>query len=89
MSEKEVPLVAFRLSADEYREAKRIAEMASSHGTLKNDSVNTFAKACLFVRINEWKQIEYQQAAQQAVEQEKIDRLREHGIPPEGYERVG
>jgi transcription initiation factor TFIIIB Brf1 subunit/transcription initiation factor TFIIB len=41
-------------------EAKRITEIASKHGLLKNDSVNTFAKACLFVRINEWKQIEFQ-----------------------------
>lgn len=60
--------VTFRLSAEEYNEAKRIAQMASSHGKIRNDSVNTLAKACLFVRINEWRRIEYQQEVEKAKE---------------------
>lgn len=60
--------VTFRLSAEEYTEAERIAQMASSHGRIRNDSVNTLAKACLFVRINEWRRIEYQQEVEKAKE---------------------
>jgi hypothetical protein len=53
-----VPIVLFRLSADRYWEAERIAERASHYGKISNDSVNalnTLAKVYLFVRINEWK----------------------------------
>lgn len=77
-------LVAFRLSAEEYKEAERIAQMASGHGKIKNDSVNTLARACLFVRINEWKQIEYQQE----VERARAEALQRRGIPPQGYSNV-
>jgi len=46
MSESEsTPAVIFRLTSEEYREPKRIAEIAAKHGMLKNDSVNTLAKA--------------------------------------------
>jgi len=47
------------------REAERIAVMTSSHGKIRNDSMNTLnplAKACLFVRINEWKRESQQEA---------------------------
>jgi hypothetical protein len=77
--------VTFRLSPEEYQEAKRIAEMASKAGMLKNDSVNTLAKACLFVRINEWKQIEFQHEA----EKKREGALKERGFPTEGFQRVG
>jgi len=82
--------VIFRLTSEEYREAKRIAEIAAKHGMLKNDSVNTFAKACLFAtclfaRINEWKQIEFQQEA----ERKRGEALKAHDIPAEGFQRVG
>jgi hypothetical protein len=63
-------VIAFRLAPEEYKEAKRIAQMASSHGKIRNDSVNTLAKACLFVRINCWKQIEFQQEAERLREEE-------------------
>ena len=52
-------IVSFRLTPEEFKEAERIAAKASDHGTVRNSSVNTLARACLFVRINEWKQIEY------------------------------
>ncbi len=42
--------------------------MVSSHGKkIRNDSVNTLAKACLFVRINEWREIEYHQEIERAI----------------------
>lgn len=60
--------VTFRLSAEEYNEAERIAQIASSHRKIRNNSVNTLAKTCLFVRINEWRHIEYQQEVEKAQE---------------------
>ena len=76
--------ISFRLSAEEYREAKRIAQMASGHGKIKNDSVSTLAKACLFVRINEWRQIEYQQEAERL----RDEALKARGVAPQGYSNV-
>jgi hypothetical protein len=52
---------------------------------LKNDSFNTLAKACLFVRINEWKQIEFQHEA----EKKREEALKERGFPTEGFQRIG
>jgi hypothetical protein len=69
------PPVRFRLTSEEYKEAK------SRHGLLKNDSINTFAKACLFVRINEGKQIEFQREA----ERKREEALKAHDIPAEGF----
>jgi hypothetical protein len=34
--------------------------MAAMRGMFKGSSMNTLAKACLFVRIDEWKQIDFQ-----------------------------
>jgi len=66
---------------EEYKEAERIAALASSHGKISNDSVAALAKACLFVRINEWKQIEF---VQKAIE-ERDQALEAHNIPSTGY----
>ena len=63
MVEDKSKIVSFRLRAEEFKEAERIASLASTHGKIRNDSVATLAKACLFVRINEWKQIEFTQQA--------------------------
>lgn len=54
--------------------------MASSHGMLRNDSVNTLGKECLFERINEWKQIEFRQEAER-----RKEALKSRNIPPSGY----
>ena len=47
--------------------------------------MNTLAKACLFVRIDEWKQIDFQQEAEKKREEE----MKAHGIPAEGFQRIG
>lgn len=59
---EDVKQVSFRLTAEVYKEAERIASLASSHG-IRNDSLATLAKTCLLVRINESKQIEFTQQA--------------------------
>ena len=69
--------VSFRLTPEEYKEAEKIAALASSHGKISNDSVAALAKACLFVRINEWRQIEF---TQQAIA-EREEALKSRNIP--------
>jgi len=66
---------------EEFKEAERIASLASSHGKIRNDTVATLAKACLFVRINEWKQIEF---TQQAVNQ-CDEALKSRNLPTQGH----
>ena len=78
---KDCKQVSFRLSLEEYKEAERIAALASSHGKISNDSVAALAKACLFVRINEWKQIEF---VQKAIE-ERDQAIKAHNTPSTGY----
>ena len=73
-------IVSFRLTPEEFKEAKRIASLTSSHGKIRNDSVGTLAKACLFVRINEWKQIEF---TQQAID-ERDEALKSCNLPTQG-----
>ena len=79
--EDESKVISFRLSPEEFKEAERIAQLASSHGKIRNDSVATLAKACLFVRINEWKQIE----ALQKVIEERDEALKARSVPAQGY----
>jgi hypothetical protein len=58
---------------------------------LKAPSVNVLAKACLFVRINEWKEIEYQaevEKQRQIQEQKRQEALKAAGIHPQGFNRV-
>jgi hypothetical protein len=81
MVEDESRVVSFRLTAEEFKEAERIASLASSHGKIRNDSVATLAKACLFVRINEWKQIEF---TQQAIK-ERDEALKSRNLPRTGF----
>ncbi len=81
MVEEESKVISFRLSLDEYTEAERIASLTSNAGKIRNDSVATLAKACLFTRINEWKQIE---ALQKAIE-ERDEALKARNIPQQGY----
>jgi hypothetical protein len=47
----------------------------------RNDSVGTLAKACLFVRINEWKLIEF---TQQAID-ERDEALKSVNLPTQGH----
>lgn len=77
-------IVAFRLSPGEYKEAERIAILVSENGKIRNDSVNTLAKACLFTRINEWKQIEFEQE----IRKQREEALKARNIPPKGYANV-
>ena len=58
MPDEKSQIVSFRLTAEEYKEAERIASITSQAGKISNDSVAALAKACLFTRINEWKAIE-------------------------------
>ena len=78
---KDFKQVSFRLSPEEYKEAERIASITSQAGKIYNDSVAALAKACLFTRINEWKQIE---AMQKAIEERDQD-LKARNIPSTGY----
>jgi len=70
-----------RLTTEEFKEAERIASLASNAGKIPNDRVATLAKACLFVRINEWKHIE---AMQKAIA-EREEALKSGNIPNQGY----
>jgi hypothetical protein len=77
MVEDKSKIVSFRLSAEEFKEAERIASLASTHGKIRNDSVAILAKACLFVRINEWKQIEF---TQETINERDVA-LKSHNLP--------
>ena len=81
MVEDELKIVSFRSTAEEFKEAERIASLASTHGKIRNDSVSTLAKACLFVRINEWKRIEY---TQQAIN-ERDEVLKSRNLQTQGH----
>jgi hypothetical protein len=74
-------VVSFRLNREEYKEAERIASITSHAGKISNDSVAALAKACLFTRINEWKQIE---ALQKATE-ERDAALKTRNVPTQGF----
>ena len=73
--------VSFKLSLEEYEEAVRIDSITSHAGKISNDSVAAIAKACLFMRINEWKNIE---AMQKAIE-ERDEALKSHNLPQQGF----
>jgi hypothetical protein len=75
--EEDSRVVSFRLSRDEYKECERIASITSHAGKISHDSVAALAKACLFTRINEWKNIE---AIQKAIE-ERDEALKARNIP--------
>jgi len=78
---EEMKQVLFRLTLDEYKEAERIASITSNAGKISSDSVAALAKACLFTRINEWKQIE---AMQKAIE-ERDAALKTRNVPTQGF----
>jgi len=77
MPDEKSQIVPFRLTAEEYKEAERIALITSRAGKISNDSVASLAKACVFTRINEWKNIE---AMQKAIE-EREAALKSRNIP--------
>ena len=83
MVEGHPKIISFRLSLKEFKEAQRIASLVSIAGKIPNDRVATLAKACLFVRINEWILIE---AMEKAIE-ERDEALKgsTRTIPPAGY----
>ena len=53
--------ISFRVAAEEYGHIKRIAGLLAENGKIRNNSVGTLAKALVFVKINEFIQIELMQ----------------------------
>jgi hypothetical protein len=54
-------LIAFRVTQKEFEFLEEIAGFLASKGKIKNDSVNTLCKAFMYVKANEFKQIQLMQ----------------------------
>lgn len=81
MVEEESKTVSFRVSAEEYRHMERIAGILSQNKQIRNDSVGAMAKALVFVKVNEFIQIELMQKDIDEREQA----LKARNIPTQGY----
>jgi hypothetical protein len=46
--------ISFRVSSEDYKQIKRIAELLAENGKIRNNGVGTLAKALVIVKINEF-----------------------------------
>ena len=75
--------ISFRVSSEDYKQIKRIAELLAENGKILNNGVGTLAKALVFVKINEFIQIELMQ--KEANERQALETRK---TPPRDYGNV-
>jgi hypothetical protein len=70
-----------RVSTEKYGHLERIAGILAQNGKSCNDGVGTLAKALVFVKVNEFIQIELMQKDIDAREES----LKARNVPPQGF----
>ncbi len=73
--------ISFRVTEEEYKHFERIAGILAENGKIRNNGVATLVKALVFVKVNEFIQIELMQKDIDEREQA----LKARNIPPQGY----
>jgi uncharacterized protein Yka (UPF0111/DUF47 family) len=63
-------IISFRVPKKDYIQLERIARTLAENGKIRNESVNTLCKAFMYVKANEFKQIELMQEEIDAREKE-------------------
>jgi hypothetical protein len=72
--------ISFRVTQEEYNVFERIAGLLAEKGKIRNGGVGTLAKALLFMKINEFLEIE---RVQKAID-ERGEALKARNVPQQG-----